>query len=141
MNKILILFVFIALLFFFGCSDDNPAGPDNGGPNTSVPAAKFSDIQAKVFTTNCALSGCHGTTNTQANLVLAAGQAYSNLVNVQGSITTNLKRVEPGNSANSIIIKRLRGEITPRMPLDKDPLPAAVIDSIAKWIDNGALNN
>jgi len=27
------------------------------------------------------------------------------------------------------------------MPFEGDPLPAAVIDSIAKWIDNGALSN
>lgn len=140
MNKILIL-VGIALLFFFGCSEDSTTGPNGGGPSISVPAAKFSDIQKKVFTTNCALTGCHGSSNNQANLLLVEGQAYNNLVNVQSFLFPSFKRVEPGNSSNSLIIKILKGEVSPRMPLDKEPLPSAVIDSIAKWIDNGALNN
>ena len=51
------------------------------------------------------------------------------------------KRVEPNNNVNSLLIKILQGEVSPRMPFNRDPLSPAVIDSIAKWIDNGALNN
>jgi len=49
--------------------------------------------------------------------------------------------VEPNNSANSLLIKILRGQVSPQMPFNGTPLSASVIDSIAKWIDNGALNN
>jgi hypothetical protein len=50
-------------------------------------------------------------------------------------------RVIPDSSSKSLLIKILKGEVSPRMPLDGGFLSDAVIDSIAKWIDNGALNN
>ena len=99
------------------------------------------DIQSKVFNTSCALSGCHGSTNNQANLLLTDGNSFSNLVNVQSVLFPQFKRVVPDSSSNSLLIKILKGEVSPRMPLNRNPLSAAVIDSIAKWIDNGALNN
>ena len=52
-----------------------------------------------------------------------------------------MTRVIPDSSAESLIIKILKGEVLPRMPLDGNFLSDAVIDTIAKWIDNGALNN
>jgi len=124
----------------WGCSSDNPTEP---AQNTNNPSSlsKFSDIQTKVFNVSCALSGCHGSTNNHAGLLLTTGNSYSNLVNVQSVLFPQYKRVEPNNSTNSLIIKILRGEVSPRMPLNRTPLTNAVIDSISKWIDNGALNN
>jgi len=49
--------------------------------------------------------------------------------------------VEAGISANSILIKILKGEVSPQMPQNRAKLSDAIIDSIAKWIDNGAMNN
>ncbi|MGB5528703.1 MAG: hypothetical protein WBQ32_01925, partial [Ignavibacteriaceae bacterium] len=121
-----------------GCSEENTTEPT---PTNSAPAAKLSDIQAKVFTQSCSFSGCHGSTNNQANLLLTDGNSFTNLVNVQGLLFPQFKRVVPDSSSNSLLIKILKGEVSPRMPLNRDPLSAAVIDSIAKWIDNGALNN
>jgi mono/diheme cytochrome c family protein len=46
--------------------------------------------------------------------------------------------VKPGNSADSLIIKRLKGEVQPRMPLGGDPLSDAEIATIRTWIDQGA---
>ena len=70
-----------------------------------------------------------------------SGQAYTNLINVQSTLFPQFKRVEPGNSTNSLIIKILKGEVSPRMPFNGNALPAVTIDSIAKWIDLGAQNN
>jgi hypothetical protein len=140
-NKI--LFLISLLLFsivFWSCSSDNPTEPPQNTAN-QAPSSKLSDIQAKVFNVSCALSGCHGSTNNQAGLLLTAGNSYSNLVNVQSVLFSQLKRVEPNNSTNSLLIKILKGEVTPRMPFNRTPLSNAVIDSIAKWIDNGALDN
>ena len=139
MKKNIFLLLTSSLLFImiWGCSEDNPAEP---APNTAV-SSKLSDIQAKVFTQSCALSGCHGSTNTQAGLLLTEGNAFAELVNAQGENFPAFKRVVPDSSSNSLLIKILRGDVSPRMPLNRDPLSAAVIDSIAKWIDNGALNN
>lgn len=137
------LFLLVASLLFimlWGCSSDNPTEPP---PNQSsqAPLSKLSDIQAKVFTQSCALSGCHGPTNNQANLLLTDGNSFTNLVNVQGLLFPQFKRVVPDSSSKSLLIKILKGEVLPRMPLNRDPLSPAVIDSIAAWINKGALNN
>lgn len=140
-NKFIILLIsFVTLTLILSCSEDSTTEP----PSTNTietPAARLSDIQVKVFNVTCALSGCHSATNNQAGLLLTDGNSYNELVNVQGEVFTNFTRVIPDSSSQSLIIKLIKGELSPRMPLDRDPLPAAVIDSIAKWIDDGALNN
>lgn len=140
MKKLNILLVSLTLtsILILGCSEDSTTDPP---ANTPAPLSKLSDIQSKVFNTSCALSGCHGSTNTQANLLLTGGNSFTNLVNVQSQLFPQLKRVVPDSSASSLLIKILKGEVSPRMPFERDPLPAAAIDSIAKWIDNGALDN
>jgi len=134
-----VLVLFASVLW--SCSSDNPTEPNPGNNANTTPVSKLSDIQTKVFNQSCALSGCHGATNNQANLLLTSGNSFSNLVNVQSILFPSFKRVEPNNSANSLLVKILKGEVSPRMPLNRTPLSAAVIDSIAKWIDNGALDN
>lgn len=139
--RLFILFaVIISVMFIVSCSSDNPTQPDTN-TNSQILSGKLSDIQSKIFNNSCALASCHGNSNNQANLLLTEGQAYSNLVNVQSVLFPQYKRVVPGNSSESLIIKILKGEVSPRMPLNKDPLSAEVIDSIAAWIDHGALNN
>jgi hypothetical protein len=137
----LILFLtFILVVLMMGCSEENSTQPEQNPPS-NVPVSKLSDIQQKVFSQSCALSNCHGSTNNQANLLLTEGNAFSNLVNVQSLLFPQFTRVLPDSSSKSLIIKILKGEVSPQMPLNRDPLDPAVIDSIAKWIDNGALNN
>lgn len=138
--KLLIIFSVILAVFLSSCSEDsNTTAPPSGTPN--APMARFSDIQEKVFNTTCATANCHASGSAQAGLVLSQGQAYSNLVEVQSTLYPNLKRVDAGNSGESLLIQILRGTRTPRMPFNGSPLSSAVIDSIAKWIDDGALNN
>jgi hypothetical protein len=137
-KRIIVALILIAT--YWGCSSDNPTEPAQKTSNTSS-LSKFSEIQTKVFNVSCAFSGCHGATNNQAGLLLTSGNSFSNLVNIQSVLFPQFKRVEPNNSANSLLIKILKGDVSPRMPFNRDPLPVAVIDSIAKWIDNGALNN
>lgn len=102
----------------------------------------LSDIQDKVFDIRCATSGCHAGT-VQANLNLSGGQAYANLVNVDSAQKPSLKLVAPGNSAESYLIHKLRGQDIEggMMPLTGDPLSEAEIQAIETWIDNGAMNN
>ena len=126
----------LTLSLFVSCSEDQTTAP----PTTNAPLAKFSDIKAKVFV-NCTGAQCHSSSGNQGNLVLESSVAFNNLVGVQSVLFPQYKRVEAGSSANSLIIKILKGEVSPQMPLNGNPLPAATIDSIAKWIDLGALNN
>ena len=46
--------------------------------------------------------------------------------------------VKPGNSAASLLIKRVTGEIAPRMPLGGDPLSEKELAVLRAWIDEGA---
>lgn len=138
--NLFIIFSLILTIFITSCSEDsNTTAPPAGTPN--IPMARFSDIQEKVFNTTCATANCHASGSAQAGLVLSQGQSYSNLVEVQSVLYPNLKRVDTGNSGESLLIQILRGTRTPRMPFNGSPLSSAVIDSIAKWIDDGALNN
>jgi hypothetical protein len=139
MNKLLLTFLFLFIIMI-GCTETNILEPEPE-PDPSIPFSKFSSIQEKVFSPRCDRPGCHGTTNTQANLLLGEGEAYQNLVGVQSIIFPVLKRVLPDSSSQSLLIKILKGEVSPRMPLEGDFLSDAVIDSIAKWIDDGAINN
>lgn len=127
----------LTLSLFVSCSEDQTTAPPS---TTNAPLAKFSDIKAKVLV-NCIGAQCHSSSGNQGNLILESNVAYNNLVGVQSVLFPQYKRVEAGNSANSLIIKILKGEVSPRMPLNGNSLSAATIDSIAKWIDAGALNN
>jgi len=44
--------------------------------------------------------------------------------------------VIPGNSAQSPLMRRLRGEKEPRMPGEAPPLPKGELERIARWIDD-----
>jgi hypothetical protein len=132
-------FVFFLLLFLITACESLIEGPEdelnNGGSNGI--RATFSSIQAKVFSPTCALSGCHGGSQ---NPNLSAGQAYNNLVNKASVENPSILRVKPGDSMNSLIIKKLRGDGTSVMP-PSGQLSQATIDSIIVWINDGALNN
>lgn len=132
----LLLLIIITSISFVSCSEDETTAP----PTSTAVTAKFSDIKAKVFT-NCIGAQCHSSAGNSGGLVLESGVAFNNLVGVNSTLFTGFKRVEAGNSANSILIKILKGEVSPQMPFNGTPLSSATIDSIAKWIDNGALNN
>ena len=144
-NKVISKIVIIAILAVItnaGCADkivseceiqSIPAGNANA-------LSKFSQIQSRIFTPTCALSGCHGSDTPQANLVLVSGQAYANLVNVNSLLYPQYARVQPGNSSESLLIKVLGGGVPTIMP-PSGRISQNLIDSIAAWIDNGALNN
>jgi len=137
MNKSLLTFS-ILFIISIGCTETNISESE---PDPSVPFSKFSSLQEKVFTPRCDKPGCHGNTNNQADLFLGEGQAFQSLVGVPSLLFPQMTRVIPDSSSKSLLIKILKGEVSPRMPLDGGILSDAVIDTIATWIDNGALNN
>jgi hypothetical protein len=137
MKKIYITFSLLGLLLV-SCEDwiQGPEDePQNGGQ--SIMSASFSDIQTEVFSKSCATSGCH---NGSINPNLSAGEAYNNLVNQPSAQVPSMLRVKPGDSNNSYLMKKLTGDGTSVMP-PSGQLSQVTIDSIAAWIDRGALNN
>lgn len=101
-----------------------PPPPPSGGTGVS-----FSGSVLPIFQTVCSV--CHpplGGLDLQSyGAVLAGGMS--------GPV------VIPGNSAGSILIRRLTGQLQPQMPLGGPYLSAAEIQTIADWIDQGAPNN
>lgn len=141
----LIPVLFVALSIS-SCSSGGNGG--NGTPDTPdivIADPSFSTDIQPIFTSNCALSGCHNNT-AQEGLILLQGQAYANIVNVDSNQDTQQpvrKRVLPGDSANSYLVIKIEGNQTvgTRMPQGRSPLSSVQIQNIKNWIDRGAKNN
>ena len=101
----------------------------------------FGEIQKQVFDAGCNTSGCHAGNSPAANLNLTPGNSFNQLVEVGSVLVPAQKRVDRNNSSESVLVRILNGDVSPRMPLGGTALSSATIDSIAKWIDEGAQNN
>lgn len=123
-------------------NNNNNGGGNNGGGTPTFSA----DIQP-IFTSNCALSGCHAASSPQQGQNLSAGQAYANIVNVQSMEVPTLLRVKPGAPDESYLVHKIQGTqgtvggTGGQMPLGGTPLSAAQIATIRAWITAGAQNN
>lgn len=117
------------------CEHADPVGPEDPIEPT------LSSIQTNIFSTSCALSGCHAGSSPQQGLDLSAGQARANLVNVSSRERPDLDRVEPGAPDDSYIIHKVEGRssiVGQRMPLGRAPLSQDEIDALRTWIGEGA---
>lgn len=117
-------------------------GCEHAGPlEANDTAPTLSNIQANVFNTSCAVSGCHRGANAPHGLDLSAGNAYGNLVNVESRGVPELLRVEPGNPGGSYLVMKVEGApgiVGARMPLGRPRLSDTQIQLIRAWIEEGA---
>jgi Planctomycete cytochrome C len=132
----------VTLLFSAACGG-GASSPTQPSP-TPAPApamqATLSSIQAMVFSARC--TSCHSGAAPEGNLRLSAADAYASLVSVPSSQRT-LLRVAPNDSANSYLIHKLEGRadiVGHRMP-PAPHLASEDVQTIRRWIDQGALNN
>ena len=105
------------------------------GPN-------FSEIQADLFTTTCATSGCHSGASPDGGLNLEAANSYMNLVGVASSQEPGIQRVVPNDPDNSYLVQKLEGTAASgaQMPPSGE-LDAADIATVRQWIIDGALDD
>lgn len=96
-----------------------------GGPAT----VSFRRDVSPILDANCVR--CHG---GQRGLYV---DSYERLM--AGSATGWV--VVPGEPGESPLVLRLRGEVQPRMPLDRPPLSEREITTIETWVREGAPNN
>jgi len=131
----------VAAVLITACDGGNGDGGISMPP--PVPDAVFSDIQANVFTTTCATSGCHAGAGAPQGLLLDEANSYMLLVGVQSGEVPALLRVNPGDPDNSYLVQKLEGTAASgeQMPLGRAPLPQATIDVIRQWISEGALDD
>ena len=89
----------------------------------------FSRDIAPVLAAAC--TGCHGGQNPAAQLRL---ETFATLLagNNNGLILT------PGNAAESLLVKKIKGTAGDQMPLNQSPLPDETIALFEKWVAEGA---
>lgn len=104
------------------------------------------EIQAAVFTPNCATAGCH--TGPAGNMLPSgldlsdADASFASLVNVMSNQSAGDTLVVPGDAAGSYLVQKIEGTaaVGNRMPPPpRDALDAQEIAAIRQWIDDGAL--
>lgn len=134
-----LIVVLLLTLSIYYCGGDNGTTET---PETVISDPSFSNDIQPIFTSNCALSGCHNST-AQAGLILLEGQAYANIVNVDSTQEPNFKRVLPSDGTNSYLVIKIEGNqnVGTRMPQGRSPLSDVRIQNIKNWVDRGAKNN
>lgn len=135
------LIVIGLVLLIVGCEHADPLS-DNGG---GEPGTTLSEIQTTIFSTTCAVSGCHDGSGNDlpGSMDLRSGQAYASIVGVPSARRPELNRVEPGDPDNSYLIHKLEnapGIIGSPMP-PTGPLSTEQIAMIREWIAEGAEDN
>ena len=125
-----------------------PAGPPPPSPPPPPPppaagfGPNFSEIQANVFTPDCATSGCHAGANAAASLNLEEANSYAMLVGIQSSQDGALQRVEAGDPDNSYLVQKLEGTASAGQQMPPGAaLPQSEIDVIRQWITDGAIDD
>jgi hypothetical protein len=107
----------------------------------------FHEIVDQILVPTCATSFCHKPDPPPAApMSLEADKAYADTVGVNSSQQPHLKRIAPGDPANSYLVIKLRAETavehgTTRMPLNKPQLSEDAIGQIEAWIARGAPND
>ena len=125
---------FAAALLLSSCEHADPLEPADLPPT-------LESIQANIFNTNCALSGCHTGGNPPMGLDLSEGNARANLVGVPSQEVPQVFRVKAGNADESYLVMKIEGAagiVGQRMPLGREPLSQEQISLVREWIDGGA---
>lgn len=112
-------------------------------PSDSGTVSFASQVQP-IFSSNCALAGCHANSGAQQGMDLSSGNAYNNIVNRKSTEVSTLYRVEPSKSDSSYLYMKITGAagITgARMPYLRGALSSSDMQTIKDWIDQGAKSN
>jgi len=132
--------ILVSVVLLNACGElQTPTGA--GGPGDPIdPTATFTRVQNEIFTPTCANLGCHDTLGQSSQMVLSAGRAYAQIVNVPSVEMPSLSRISPNDPAGSYLYRKVIGSgITgERMPLSRAPLTDAQIQLVRDWIRRGA---
>ncbi|MGB5872598.1 MAG: hypothetical protein WBG01_00785 [Bacteroidota bacterium] len=122
------------LLSVQGCKDEITSVPGESPSDIVFPVRDVSYLQhvQPLFNQACALSGCHDDGPHPSQLRLTS---YQNLM------FNSLQVVVRGEPDQSVLVFRIEGSLSPRMPLNMNALNQNQINGIRTWIVEGALNN
>ena len=112
-------------------NSNSPSTPDVVGLSAEAEApVSYSATVQPVWNASC--GGCHGS---------SGGLSLTSYANLMAGTSSNGPVVVAGDGANSLIVKRLKGEVGGLMPQGGPALSTATITSIETWINQGAHNN
>jgi DNA-binding beta-propeller fold protein YncE len=112
-----------------GCGESS-SGPEETDYDAIDPIV-FSQHVQPVFSASCNSAACHNSTDAAFGLVL---ESYATVR--QGSRFGAM--VIPFEPERSHLYLHVTGDIEPRMPLGRDPLPDAQVRFLKRWIEEGA---
>jgi hypothetical protein len=139
--------VFGSLAMTLGCADfETPVDPTGGAPDVLVANPSFTANVAPIFEQRCSVGGCHSIATHQAGLTLDPTRAYESLVGVPSTLRPSEVRVRAGEPNRSWLVTMISADDAPRqghsrMPLATQPLTSNQIETIVRWIEQGALRN
>jgi YVTN family beta-propeller protein len=128
-----------AFLLMIGCSEESP-----NVPPTDNTYGFQSEAVARVFSDNCATSGCHVGSSPAGGLSISnLSELLKGSTNRTGGIIPNYggESIIPFRLNESILYQTLLGKVTPIAPHDLISLTQAEIDTIKNWLMNGARDN
>ena len=122
------------LLSVQGCKDEITSVPGESPSDIIFPTRDVSYLLhvQPLFNQACALSGCHDDGPHPSQLRLTS---YQNLM------FNSMQVVVRGEPDQSVLVFRIEGSLSPRMPLNLNALNQNQINGIRTWIVEGALNN
>lgn len=120
----------------YGCGggggDSSPTGPTSN--------VSFASSIQPIFNSSCV--SCHQTGQISSFLPLTNGVSYNNLVSKTSTQSGGGTLVIPGNSADSVLYKRVSGSsVGAQMPKGGPFLSTTDQNLIKTWIDEGAKDN
>ncbi|MFK7845819.1 MAG: DUF5777 family beta-barrel protein [Rhodothermales bacterium] len=94
---------------------------------------------AALFERSCTTVGCHAGPVPQMGMDLTRDQFYNAVVDKQSATSPDHKIIDPGNPADSYLLKKIRGEegiVGMQMPMIGDKLTEEEIGTIEQWVTN-----
>jgi mono/diheme cytochrome c family protein len=137
----ILLIAFAAGLLFTGSCKHDPAeiqlpDPDPDPINDSIPChpdtVYFKNTILPLLQSSCGIAGCHDPSSAQDGVILTD---YDNIIE-----TGDVDPFDPyGSDLYEVLVEDDPGKRMP--PLPRNPLTNDQIESVYKWIMQGALNN
>lgn len=127
-DRMLAAFTMALLGIVFGFGDGHVSAADKKMP----PKITFDDHVKPIFRAKC--FACHNTSKKSGGLDLTTFTAL-----MQGGSSGEV--IAPGNAGDSYLYGLVTHKSEPFMPPKSEKLAAASLETIRKWIDDGALEN
>ncbi|QRK12908.1 hypothetical protein JQX13_24470 [Archangium violaceum] len=144
------VFVLGGLLLVWGCGGGGEPDPEPEPEERPT----FSGDVVPLFQGSCGFgSSCHGTAQPAGYVQLTTGSgdaaALLERLKAKSVREPSLPLVDPGNPSGSFLLRKVTGDFTglpcapnacgERMPQRSTPLPQEEIDSLERWIQQGAV--